>query len=371
VTQLLFQSLLLKTLPFFLSGRCDDINPGYSSPEFFRHVPMRSQAYIEVIDIQESNFPLILTRPIYACMELLKEHKDDREMFNHNLSGPHPHSNQAELEMRYEESNRNVPRRRVSINELSEDEIVMAYNRLQAEQDTSTLNVMSRNESLSVDMKEEFLRWIEVKRKSEKSSSLVTSGEEKLKKAEKVNTIDESEIPDSVVNVVKKDYKNDIEQKREELFDARDDELDEFKDVISDNEENEEEYLKVPLVILEAGEMKLPQNCEKGCEDSSIAVGKTSNVLPQIESGDDGTSESMIEAKMTLSNAPLEVVTSLSASNFSLASDKSGDDTNSKKRPANHTKGRAPPPPAQQSSDVIPVFYYDHVTQKHFKETEL
>lgn len=225
--------------------------------------------------------------------------------------------------------------RRASINE---DEIVLAYQRLQASRKPSS--------DLSDEMRDEFQRWLEMKK--------VTSSDEKSKSAAKVNTNDESELPDDVLDVVKCDEKKDF---------------DEFRDVISDNEEGgDEEYLKVPLVILE-NENAVPMTIPTVIE-SNIATEK-------IESTDDTTEANTIEAKMTLSNAALEVVTSLSSSSFSLASDKSGDDTTSaRKRPANHSKGRAPPPPSASSAsttnaNVMPGFYYDHVTKTHFKETEL
>jgi hypothetical protein len=225
------------------------------------------------------------------------------------------------------DANRDVTRRRASINELSDEEIVLAYQRVQATRKSSCD---------SSEIRDEFQRWLEMKKS--------TSSDEQPKSAEKVNTIDDVAIPVDVLDVVKGD-----ETKHSEDFD-------DFRDVISDNEEGgDEEYLKVPLVILE-DEQAIPS-----------AVIESNIPTEKIESLDE---PNVVEAKITLGNAALEVVTSLSSSNFSLASDQSCDDTSSiKKRPANHSKGRAPQPPS--SSNVMPGFYFDHVTQKLFKETEL
>jgi glutaredoxin-related protein len=225
------------------------------------------------------------------------------------------------------DANRDVSRRKASINELSEEEIVLAYQQVQATRKSSC--------DSSETLRDEFQRWLEMKKS--------TSSDEQPKCAEKVKTIDDAEIPVDVVDVVEGD----------ETMHSED--FDEFRDVISDNEEGgDEEYLKVPLVILEDEQAMMPSVIE-----SDIPTEKSESPEPNT-----------VEAKITLTNAPLEVVTSLSSSNFSLASDQSGDDTASvKKRPANHSKGRAPPPPT--TPNVMPGFYFDHVTQKLFKETEL
>lgn len=292
-------------------------------------------------------------------------------MYYRNLSRNPAQSETEKHAMHFDDAYRDVPRRKASINELSEDEIVFAYNKLRAEKTPTAveLNAGVRNEDLSSEMKEEFLKWMQLKRKDEKANpSVRSSGVSSVK----VKTIDESDTPVDVVSVV-----NEVEDKAaQEVAEILEtvEEFEEFKDVISDEEESvdekhDEAYLKVPLVIREDDEAKSSD------ELSPAIPTEVESELSLIDSEcaqsvDENSEPNTIDAKLTftLSNAPLEVKTSLSSSNFSLASNKSGDDA-MKKRPANHKKGQAPPPPT--NNNVIPGHFYDHVTKKHFKETEL
>lgn len=308
----------------------------------------------------------------HKSMQFLKEHGDDSEMYYRNLSKNRAHPVQSELERNarhFDEANRDVPRRKASINELSEDEIVFAYNKLKAER--NPIAVDARNEDLSGEMQKEFLRWMEMKQLN-------------ATMAEKVNIIDGSEVRSDVVNVVKSELDEPSQRVVNKATDdavntenvdqptsddkKNTDDFYEFKDAISDDVEDED-YLKVPLMILEEVDIKNvvdeSQEVEKTQEDSLLPTVIESSNDDKIESSNavDDIEPNTIEAKITLGNAPLEIVTSLSSSNISLAS--SGDER--KQRPAKHSKGRAPPPP----TNVIAGHYYDKVTKKHFKETEL
>lgn len=263
---------------------------------------------------------------------------------------------------RFDKATRDVPRRKASINELSEDEIVFAYRNLQAEREP----IGCRNEDLSTEMQKEFLRWMEMKRKDErKSNATVTSNSEKSTEAEKVNQIDDSEIASEFVDVVKREHE---QQTVDDEASETPSDFDDFQDVISDNEEErDEEYLNIPLVILEDGDDK-PEQLVVVDEIESCKSGEETNEKEEAPCDAFDSSQNTVEAKITLSNAPLKVVTNLSTSSISLASDKSYDEAGcSKHRPAKHTKGRAPLPP----TNVMSGHYYDNVTKKFFKETEL
>lgn len=289
-------------------------------------------------------------------------------MYYRNLSRNPAQPEMEKRPMHFDDAYRDVPRRKASINELSEDEIVFAYNKLRAEKIPTAveLNAGVRNEDLSGEMKEEFQKWMQLKRKDEKANpSVSSSGVNSVK----VKTIDESDTPVDVVSVVNDMADIAAEEVAEKLEQVE--EFEEFKDVISDEEEgvdekHDEEYLKVPLVIREDDEAK---SLELSPAIPTVVESEFSLIdSERSQSVDENSEPNTIDAKLTLSNAPLEVKTSLSSSNFSLASDKSGDDA-MKKRPANHKKGQAPLPPA--NINVIPGHFYDHVTKKHFKETEL
>lgn len=309
---------------------------------------------------------------------LKQQDEDEREMYYRNLSRNLAQSNQSEMERqprRFENAACDAPRRKASINELSEDEIVFAYNNRRADKTPTAVEARAKkSEDLSSAMKEEFLRWMEMKRRDEKLNPTVTSNIAKSVRVEKVN---ETERLKDVVNVVKDEHEEASTDDVIEHNEAPSD-FDEFKDVVSDDEEDE--YLKVPLVIREDGDdrkelqvddIKTFQDVGKYEEDSSTPTVVESNIQKEKSLNYATDSEQItIDAKITLTNAPLEVVTSLSSSSLSLApSDKSTDDASNKKRPVNHSKGRAPPPPPP--SAVIPGHFYDHVTKKHFKETEL
>lgn len=273
-------------------------------------------------------------------------------MYYRNLSGNRAYSMQSEMEKNPKHIDGNLPRRKASINELSEEDIVLAYNKLRAEKNPSTVKL--KNEDLSSEVQEEFFRWMEMKRKDGESNAPVTSASEK---SEKVN-IEESSSKE--MNVVK------------EVDAVENNDFDEFKDVIS---EEDEEYLKVPLVILEGGDGKVEKESSEGQKPDdtqppqlvpTVIESNSTCSVNEIESSNVAGEQNTIEAKITLGDTPLAVITTLSSSSISLASEKSVDDNNKKQRPAKHSKGRAPPPPPDK-----PGHFYDHVTMKHFKETEL
>lgn len=246
-------------------------------------------------------------------------------MYYRNLSRNPAQSETEKHPMHFDDAYRDVPRRKASINELSEDEIVFAYNKLRAEKTPTAVerNAGVRNEDISGEMKEEFLKWMQLKRKDEKANpSVRSSGVSSVK----VKTIDESDTPVDVVSVV-----NEAAEEVAEILETVE-EFEEFKDVISDEEESvdekhDEAYLKVPLVIREDDEAKSSDELSPAIP--TVVESELSLIDSECApSGDENSEPNTIDAKLTftLSNAPLEVKTSLSSSNFSLASDKSGDD---------------------------------------------
>lgn len=294
-------------------------------------------------------------------IKLFKGREDDREMYYRDLSRNRAYSMQSEMERNARHFDDDLPRRKASINELSEDEIVFAYNKLRVQQNNPS-DVKTKNEDLSSEIQAEFQRWMEMKRKDEKSNVPVPS---KVAE-EKVNT-EATEISSENVNVEREEH--------EAVVASESNDFDEFKDVISDKEEEDEGYLKIPLVIVEE-DSKDKESSQKHHKPSLLPTVIESNNTcnaNKIEPSNDATVDdehNTIEAKITLSNTPLAVVTSLSSSNISIASDKSGDDAGNKsQRPAKHSKGRAPPPPPPNTN--VTGHFYDQVTMKYFKETEL
>jgi hypothetical protein len=245
---------------------------------------------------------------------------------------------QSEAEESAKDFDVDFPRRKASINELSEDKIFLAYNRLAKERNPSTVDV--KNEDLSSEVQEEFLRWLEMKRKDGNSNASVNLSDGKSEK--KVNI---EETSKDEVNVV-----SEVEEAS-----AENNDFDEFKDVIL---EESDEYLKVPLVILESDNEHLQGQSSK---TDKLPTAIETNVTCTIDEIEPSNDENTVEAKITLGDAPLSVVTTLSSSSISLASD----EDNKKQRPAKHSKGRAPAPPNVSGQ------FNDHVTMKHFKETEL
>lgn len=243
------------------------------------------------------------------------------------------------------EENRNLSRtfsmpesiptpRRASLNELNDDEIILAYNRLQQKHvPIKEEKINEKPEGLSTindENYQEFLKWMEMKQKSE---------------IEDVPRTEEKVMPSSDVNVLM------VTENSEELSD-----FDEFKDAIS--EENDE-ALNVPLFIIEENDtlVLIPTVIEE-------------NISPPASQSPD---DNVVNAKLMLSNEALQIVTNLSTSSMSLASIKSTDESSNKKRPVTHKKGPAPPVPSATSSNVnaLEGFFYDKLTKKHFKETEL
>lgn len=317
-----------------------------------------------------SNFPIIT---LYKKLSPQQRDEGDGESYVRNLSRKAGKMSQGEMSEypRHFQDADDAPPRKMSINELSEDEIVSAYNKLRMERPIEVGSGV-KNEDLSDEVRQEFLKWMEMRRRDEN----VTARSEKSLKAEKVNIIDETENRSDVVDdtVVANDAAAAAAERALSF--------DEFKDTIS--ETDDDEYLNVPLLITEDDVSDVKQvvatdTCQEGTDSCREGVQQAGNLIQTVDESApsqnlahaDGEScgpeqQVTIDAKITLSNAPLEVKMNLSASNVSLASDKSGDD--GKKRRANHSKGRAPPPP---TINVMPGHFYDHVTKKLFKETEL
>lgn len=239
--------------------------------------------------------------------------------------------------------------RKASINELSDDEIVLAYNRLQMQRKNSIPYESNQQpkETKKIDEKpteattmmddernyQEFLKWMEMKRKNELKNYLES---EKVKSSNDDDDVDVVEVKSDEIDQIQSDF-------------------DEFKDAISDETD---ESLKVPLLIVEENDVKN--------ENALIPT-----VIEENISNESKASESnVIDAKLMLSNDALQIVTNLSTSNMSLTSIKSTDENGNKKRPVTHKKGPAPSPP---SNVMMPSdgFYYDELTKKQFKETEL
>lgn len=244
-----------------------------------------------------------------------------------------------------------APRRKTSINELSEKEIVLAYNKLRAEKNPIAVDSRMKNEDSSGEMKAEFLKWL----KMQQSEGKTRSTTDKSVNAEKVNIIDETENRSEVVDVIRRVQEEPALDVKESIVHTSD--FDDFKDIVSEDDD----YLNVPLVIHEdVDEAK----ADESTKIESSQVSQEGESRQRVEAEKNTEEEIMIDAKMTLSNS-LEVKLNLSSSSFSLASDKSGDETTSSKK----KKRRAPQPPS--TANVIPGHFYDCVAMKHFKETEL
>jgi hypothetical protein len=183
---------------------------------------------------------------------------------------------------------------------------------------------------------QEFLKWMKMKREIESKNSPET---EKVKPSN-----DDVDV---------------VEMKSDEIDQAPSD-FDDFKDAISDQSD---ESLNVPLVIVEENEIHEAKN-----DNALIPTVIEENISIESKTSEDN----VVNAKLMLSNDALQIVTNLSTSNMSLASIKSTDENGNKKRPVTHKKGPAPSPPS--TSNVMPShdgFYYDKLTKKQFKETEL
>lgn len=261
-------------------------------------------------------------------------------MFNYESSRNHSNLNSPKLEKHRKRLD--FPDRK----ELSEDEILLAYNKLM---DQKRFKEPKRKDELPSDLKEEFLLWMESKQKEQKLNQV---------NAPKVNNVEDV---DESLNVVKSETEEISTKNMNAIDKTETEDFGEFKDVIEDDKE----FLKVPLMIVEDDEVNEEKIDEKS-QETSVELEETSKAESKIE--ETNVDEYTIDAKLTLSNAPLEVTTSLSTSSFSLASDKSSEEGSSRKRPATHTKGRAPQPP---TIEVIPGQFFDTVTKKYFKETEL
>ncbi|XP_070508236.1 uncharacterized protein [Chironomus tepperi] len=314
--------------------------------------------------------------------------------------------------------------RKASIKELTADEIILAYRKLQME------NVEKATEAKETTKNDadynEFLEWMKLKRNNEMSAikennlPLATPSNHKL--VEKVNDdinvancMDDKSLVDEVsvsnskaddVNVtnlmVQKPEENldclvnssssipddssflSIEDEEvvtnEQLENTKIDdkvietdktesdqeevEFDEFKDAVSEDEDKE--YLNVPLIIQEDNETTeiAPESKNNELKINNEKV-QTETLIPKIiedavaHDSDKimkETETNTVNAKMMLTNDPLQIVTHLSSSSVSLASSLDGSE-NKVKRPAKHSKGRAPQPPAASSTsnEILPI----------------
>lgn len=236
-------------------------------------------------------------------------------------------------------------RRKTSINELTNDEILIAYHRLQMQK-----------YSIPSELNQEQQMQKETKTIDEKPKALTKMDDENYQEFLKIKL--ENEHKNSLENEKVKSSKDDddvhvVDVKSDEIDQTQwDCNFDEFKDAISDESD---ESLKIPLVIIEENEMN---------DNALIPTVIEENLLES----------NVIDVKLMLSNEALQIVTNLSTSNMSLASIKSTDENGNKKRPATHKKGPAPSPPSSSSNDVIipsDGFYFHALTKKQFKETEL
>jgi hypothetical protein len=230
-----------------------------------------------------------------------------------------------------------IAQRRTSLNELSEDEIVLAYNRLQMQKQQPKEKIECK--AKDDENYQEFLKWMEMKQKNEDSATV-----EKVKEASKDENVDVAES---------KNEKTETSTTTTQHSD-----FDEFKDAIESDES-----LKVPLVIVEENEAS-----------ALIPTVIEDNIISHEPSPSSETSDSnVVNAKLMLSNEPLQIVTNLSLSSMSLASIKSTDESGNMKRRATHKKGPAPPPPSSSNDVNVEVegFFFHKLTKKLFKETEL
>lgn len=281
-----------------------------------------------------------------------------------------------------------MARRHSAINELTAEELTFAYAQLQNRKVKETTE-SSIKEAKAVpiefhDNYREFIKWMELTKTKAVDEIVIPEVpkivEQELKKVivlEESITSDELNVVTNTHNKNEQTMSNQMETNIAAAVDVIAD-FDEFKDVVSSDEENDD-YLAVPLFITEEKEQEHKEDVVRNDRDLLV----TTEVLIPIVSVDEQNSvekETIVAAKMTLSNFPLEIkasVTTLSLSNTSL--DRSSSTENITKRPVHHTKGRAPPPPptlvtpSSEPGDVqsVPSLYYDTTSKKHFKETEL
>jgi hypothetical protein len=274
---------------------------------------------------------------------------------------------------------------KASLKELSDDEIILAYNRIQVQKQQQQQQQMHQQQPID-ESYQEYLKWKEMNQKlSTIKENIIAPPMMKSSNDEKV--IEELTINNdsssSSVSVVKNEQSNVTDNENfgiinESLLTESDNDFDEFKDTIED----ESNFLTTELVIKEEGdefgEVKSNDDDEQVKEESKIIIiqeevplkiEEEAKVLVQPIEIIEAETELVVNAKLTLSNEPLKILTtSLSSSSVSLASEKSSYDEN-KKRPACHKKGKAPQPPS--SSNVNENFYFDELTNRYFKETEL
>ena len=275
-----------------------------------------------------------------------------------------------------------MARRHSAISELTAEELTFAYAQLQNRRakeatDSSIKEAKEVPKEFHENYKE-FIKWMELT-KTKAADETITPEVPKIIEQElkKVIVVEESITSDElnvVTNTLNENEQTMSKQKETNIAEAVDviEDFDEFKDVVSSDEENDD-YLAVPLFITEEKEQEY--------NERNVLV-KTEVLIPlvSVDKQKSEEKETILAAKMTLSNFPLEIkasVSTLSLSNTSL--DRSSSSENITKRPVHHTKGRAPPPPpallppSSEPGDVhsVPGLYYDTTSKKHFKETEL
>jgi hypothetical protein len=228
---------------------------------------------------------------------------------------------------------------------------------------------MKKNEKS--DLKAEFFEWLKEKqRTNEKFTQPTSTLSMNLKQEDTLSSKDTTEEE-------KEDVKDAIEEAEKDNGSQTSD-FDEFKDVVEDNnEDDDDKIVKImetkqddlmnvlsKLVIIEEQDNASKVTVETKEDEANDVENKTSSsststclpltICENIENKSENESNNnIIEAKFTLtSSSPLKIVTkSLSSSNSSLSSSK-----------VKHNKGRAPPPPGQ---------FYDTETKKFYRETEL
>lgn len=113
---------------------------------------------------------------------------------------------------------------------------------------------------------------------------------------------------------------------------------------------------------------------------SESKLEKEEEIIKSIKGSLENIEKIMVEAKLTLSDNPLEVsssVTNIKGSTSSLSSSRSREKSieSNQKRQSSHSKGPAPKPPSKtpprEEKPSTTGQYFDKLTKRFFKETEL
>lgn len=283
-----------------------------------------------------------------------------------------------------------LSRRQSSITELTAEELTIAYTQLQNRKVKKTIDSSIKDVPKEFhDNYKEFVKWMELTKTKAADETILAEVsktiEQEIKKVivlEESTTNDDLNVVTNILNENEQTMSKHMETNITAAVDVIAD-FDEFKDVVSSDEEVNDDYLTVPLFITEE---KQQENNEDVMENERDLLIKTEVLIPtvSVDEQESVEKENIVEAKMTLSNYPLEIkasVTTLNLSNTSL--DRSSSTENIMKRPVNHTKGRAPPPPPPPpiaiktplsepgDENSLPGLYYDTTSKMHFKETQL